>query len=571
MPPAAEPSTGRRLWAEFTPHRGSLAVATVLVVIGSALQSAPVFVVQWAMDEILVVHGDPRPLAVGVVALYALNGAVNFARASLTRTIAWRVVTEIRGRLHERLLDQELAWHLRTPSGERQSRLLGDVNALQYAVNGVVTAVQKPITIAALVVGAFIMNPKLAIIAFALLPLALLPIHRVGAWVRTASRAASDAAAALSAHAQQTLAGVRVIQLSGGEAERSRGFRSLDAAHEAAQVEALTAQLVPAPLTELIAAIGVGAVLWVGGNEVAAGTTRPGDLLGFLTALAVMNQPLRGLSEVGSLLQRSLAAADAVFAIHDREPAVRSGAGHVEPPTRITLNGVGLDYGSGPVLHDITLTLAAGERVALVGPSGGGKTSLLGLIPRLYDPTAGTVCWDGIDLRELNLQELRLHIAVVSQETFLFDDTVEANIRFGVEGATDEAVCAAAAAANADGFIRELPQGYQTRVHELGMRLSGGQRQRICIARAILRASPVLLLDEATSNLDTQSEAAVQEALDRLMLGRTTLVVAHRLSTVRDADRIVYIEDGRIVQTGSHDTLMATDGPYRRLAMGGAT
>lgn len=575
MPPAAEPaprpSSGRRLWAEFAPHRGRLAVATVLVVIGSALQSTPVYVVKWAMDEILVVHGDPRPLAIGVVALYALNGAVNFARASLTRSIAWRVVTEIRGRLHDRLLAQELAWHLRTPSGERQSRLLGDVNALQYAVNGVVTAVQKPITIVALVVGAFIMNPKLAVIAFALLPLALLPIQRVGAWVRRASKAASDAAAALSAHAQQSLTGVRVIQLSGGEAERSRGFRKLDEAHEAAQVEALTAQLLPAPLTELIAAIGVGAVLWVGGNEVAAGTTQAGDLLGFLTALAVMNQPLRGLSEVGSLLQRSLAAADAVFGIQDREPAVRTGPRHAGPPGKIMLNAVSLDYGSGPVLSDITVDLAAGERVALVGPSGGGKTSLLGLIPRLYDPTAGSVSWDGVDLRELNLHELRRHIAVVSQETFLFDDTVAANIRFGVDGATDEAIVAAATAANADGFIRELPNGYQTRVHELGMRLSGGQRQRICIARAILRDSSVLLLDEATSNLDTQSEAAVQEALDRLMVGRTTLVVAHRLSTVRDADRILYIEDGRVVQSGSHDTLMATDGPYRRLATGGVS
>ncbi len=571
MPPAAEtrrPSSARRLWATFRPHRGRLLIAVVLIVIASALQNAPVFVVRSALNDVLVKGGDPAPLAVGVVVLYALNGAVNFARASITRSVAWRVVTQIRGELHDHLLKQELGWHLRTPSGERQSRLLGDVNSLQYAVNGVVTAVQKPITLVTLIITAFITNPRLAFIAFALLPLAAIPIQRVGGWVRRASKAASDAAAALSAHAQQSLGGVRVIQLSGGEGERSAAFRALDEAHEHAQVEALTAQLLPAPLTELTAAIGVGAVLWVGGGDVAAGRAEAGDLVGFLVALAIMNQPLRGLSEVSSLMQRSLASADTVFGLMDRVPAVQGGTRAVQAPTVIELRDVSLDYGSGLVLQHVDLVLRAGERVALVGPSGGGKTSLLGLIPRLYDPTSGVVCWNDTPLPDLRLDELRRHIAVVSQETFLFDDTIAANIRFGVPTATDEAVEAAARDANADGFIGELPEGYGTRIHELGMRLSGGQRQRICIARAILRNASVLLLDEATSNLDTQSEALVQEALDRLMVGRTTLVVAHRLSTIRDADRIVFVDGGRVVQSGRHTDLAAVDGPYRSLLLG---
>lgn len=563
-------SSARRLWRAFTPHRGRLAVAAVLVVVASVLQSAPVTIVQSAINDVLVVGGNPAPLAIGVVLLYALNGLVNFCRASITRSVAWRVVTDLRGELHDHLLEQELDWHLRTPSGERQSRLIGDVNALQYAVNGVVTAVQKPITILCLIVNAFVMNPRLALIAFALLPLAAVPIHQVGAWVRRAAKAASDASAALSAHAQASLGGIRVIQLSGGEAERSAAFRALDSAHEAAQVEALTAQLLPAPLTELIAAVGVGAVLWVGGNEVASGQTPPGDLVGFLVALAVMNQPLRGLSEVSSLLQRSLASADTVYGLLDRAPRVRGGGRAAAAPAAIELYDVSLDYGSGSVLRHISLTLHAGERVALVGPSGGGKTSLLGLIPRLYDPTGGEVRWDGVPLGEFALPEIRRHIAVVSQETFLFDDTIAANIRFGVPSASEAAVRSAAADANADAFIQELPEGYDTRIHELGMRLSGGQRQRICIARAILRNAAVLLLDEATSNLDTQSEAAVQEALDRLMVGRTTLVVAHRLSTIRDADRIVFIDAGQIVQDGTHTTLAAVEGPYRSLLLGGS-
>jgi subfamily B ATP-binding cassette protein MsbA len=540
-------------------------VATVLVLIASVLQGVPVFLVRWTLNDILVQGGNPAPLAIGVVALYALNGLVNFARASITRSVAWRVVTELRGKLHDQLLRQDLAWHLRTPSGERQSRLLGDINTLQYAVNGVVTAVQKPVTLLVLIGSAFVTNPKLALIAFGLLPLAAFPIHRVGQWVRRASRAASDAAAALSAHAQQTLTGMRVVLISGGEEDRSRAFRRLDEAHEAAQVEALTAQLLPAPLTELVAAVGVGAVLWVGGMEVAAGKTAAGDLVGFLVALAVMNQPLRGLSEVGSLMQRSLAAADTVFGLMDRAPEIVSGTEPVVAPKNIEFVSVTLDYGAGPVLEDVSLRLRSGERVALVGPSGGGKTSLLSLIPRLYDPSSGHILWDGRDARSLRLSELRRHIAVVSQETFLFDDTVAANIAFGVADATPAAIVDAAISANADGFIRELPDGYDTRIHELGMRLSGGQRQRICIARAILRNAAVLLLDEATSNLDAQSEAAVQEALDRLMVGRTTLVVAHRLSTVRNADRIVYMESGRVVEAGTHEELVAAGGAYRSL------
>lgn len=558
----------RRLLARFRPHAGRLGLAAALVVVASGLQGVPILLIRWTLDDVLIARDPARLawLAPGVVGLYALNGAVNVWRAVLTRSVAWRVVTELREELHAHLLTLDLAWHQRTPTGERTSRLVGDVNALQYAVSGVVTAVQKPITLLVLGGTALVMNPPLALVAFVLLPFAAVPIDRFGRWVREASREALDAGARLSSHAQETFAGIRVVQAFGVEADRAAAFGALDRAHERAQVRALTASLLPAPVTELLASFGVGAVIWVGGRQVVAGTLEPGALVAFLVALAVMNQPLKGLSEVNALFQRSLAAAETVFGLLDTRPAVVGGPRReVPPPQRIRLDGVGLDYGDGPVLHDVTLEVRAGERVALVGPSGGGKTSLLQLLARLRDPTAGAVRWDGVDVRGVDLAALRGQIAVVGQETFLFDDTIAANLRVGRRDATDAEVEAAARAANAHEFIAALPRGYQTRIDELGMRLSGGQRQRLAIARAVLRDAPVLLLDEATSNLDAASEAAVQEALDRLARGRTTVVVAHRLSTVRDADRIVVLVDGRVVEEGTHATLLGQGGEYARL------
>jgi subfamily B ATP-binding cassette protein MsbA len=279
-----------------------------------------------------------------------------------------------------------------------------------------------------------------------------------------------------------------------------------------------------------------------------------------------MNEPLKGLTLISSLLQRALASAEVVFALLDADPAIAdTGTIEAVAPVSITLEGVAYDYGDGAVVEGIDLVVEAGQRVAIVGASGSGKTTLLGLLPRLRDPTRGAVRWSGLDLRACTLASVRRQVAVVTQEPFLFDDTVAANIRFGRPGASDAEVIAAAEAANAAGFIAALPKGYETRIDELGMRLSGGQRQRICIARAVLRAAPVLLLDEATSNLDAESEALVQEALERLMRGRTTFVVAHRLSTVRDADLIVVLAGGRLVERGTHAALVAAGGEYARL------
>ncbi len=558
----------RRLLGLFAPFQAQFALSTVLLVIASALPSVTVFLIRGVLDDVLIRHdaGALRVLAPGVVALYALNGGVNVLRAVLTRSIAWRVVTDLRGQLHAHLLTLDIGWHQRTPVGERVSRLNADCNNLQYAVNGVVTAIQKPMTLLGLVASAFYLNPGLALVAICLLPLGAIPIDRFGKWGRRASREALDEAARLSGVAQETMTGVRVVQVFGGEGERQRKFDAVNEAHLSAQVRAVTAQILPGPAVELLAAMGVGGVIWVGGQQVFEGRTQPGELIGFLVAIGLMNDPLKGIALIHSLVQRALAAADSVFGLLDTRAALVDGGTRIAPaPANIMLADVSFNFGDGDVLHTITLSANAGQRVAIVGASGAGKTTLLTLLPRLRDPSAGAILWDGVDLRQYALASVRAQIAVVTQEPFLFDDTIAANIAFGKPGATHDQVVAAAVVANADTFIRDLPQGYDTGIDELGMRLSGGQRQRICIARAVLRGAPVLLLDEATSNLDAESEAAVAEALERLMRGRTTFVVAHRLSTIRDADQIVVLAAGRVVEVGTHDTLVSAGGEYARL------
>lgn len=567
-PAPARPTPARRLFGLFRPYLPQLVLALALAVVGASIPAVLVYVIQTVLDDVLIRHDAVMLglLAPGVVVLYAVNGAVGVARAMLNRGVAWRAVTNLRNRLHQHLLGLDIGWHQRTPVGERVSRLTSDVNNLQYALFGIVGAIQKPFTLLGLVATAFWMNPKLAAIAIAVLPLIGVPISRFSAWLRNSSRDSLDAAARLGADAHETLAGIRVVQVFGGEAARQRAFEEVNEAHHRAQVRALTAQILPSPIVELLAAVGVAAAITVGGRQVFAGEIQPGELIGFLVALGLMNEPLKGLAQIHALVQRALAAADSVFGLLDLPPALAAtGTRPAGPPAELRFERVCFDYGDGEVLADVDLTVRAGQRVAIVGRSGAGKSTLLSLACRLRDPTAGAVRWDGVDLRELDLASLRSQIAVVTQEPFLFDDTVAGNLRFGRPGATDAEVEAAARAANAHEFIVALPQGYQTRVDELGMRLSGGQRQRLCIARAVLRGAPLLLLDEATSNLDAESEAAVQEALERLMQGRTTLVVAHRLSTIRDADLIVVFAGGRLVETGRHAELLAENGEYARL------
>ena len=565
---APVPSTTRRLLGYFRPYRGKLAAAVVLIAAQSAIPGALVFLIQGILDDVLIAQDEQRlallPLA--LVGLYGLNGALGFGRGMLTRDIAWRVVTVLREELFRSLLRQDVAWHQQQPTGELLARLSNDVSGVQYGVSGIVTALQKPLTLVILVVSAFSMNPRLALVGVLLLPLIAIPIDRFGRRLRVTARETLDSMAQLTAASAETLSGVRVVQVFQAEQARLAVFQADNERQRQLKMDAFAAELLPSPIVELIASVGVAAALWVGGGQVLRGEVQPGELIAFLFALGFLNEPLKGLALIQSLTQRALAGAEAVFAVLDRPPAVPDTGKAALPsgPLVLRFEDVGFDYGDGPVLEGLTLELRPGRMVALVGASGSGKSTAASLIPRFYDPTAGRLTLGGVDLRDLPLAELRRQIAVVSQEGFLFNDTVRANIALGQE-ASEAEVVAAARAAGAHDFIEALPHGYETRIDELGLRLSGGQRQRICIARAVLRDAPLLVLDEATSALDAESERVVQEALDRLMQDRAVLAIAHRLSTIRDADEIVVLEQGRVVERGQHADLIALGGAYARL------
>ncbi|MAY80246.1 MAG: hypothetical protein CL930_05605 [Deltaproteobacteria bacterium] len=561
-------ATVRRMLMYFKPHRAAFALALLLMGLQALIPGTLVLLIEQVLDQVLIEQDDKllmvMPLA--LIGLYAVRGALTVGRGMLTREIAWEVITRLRGQLFQHLLRMDPGWHQRHPTGAILARLTNDVTTIQYGVSGIVTAVQQPLTLIALIAAAAWMNPWLTLIAVAVLPLVAWPIARFGSRLRHSSKASLDNLAGLSSTASETLTGIRVVASFAGEQQRQAEFDQANEEQRTLQMKAFLAQLMPGPAVELIAAIGVGAVLWLGGQQVFAGEIKAGELIAFMVALGLLNEPLKGISKIHSLTQRALAGAESIFTILDTEPSIRDQGTQSGPkaPATISFHHVTFDYGDGPVLQGVDLEIGAGEVVALVGASGAGKSTIANMIPRFIDPTHGRITMDGVDITDIQLVDLRRSVAVVSQETFLFNDTVAANISFGT-AASIEQIEHAAQIANAHSFISELPLGYQTRIDELGMRLSGGQRQRICIARAVLRNAPILILDEATSALDATSEALVQEALERLMKDKTVLAIAHRLSTVRNADRIIVIEEGRIIDGGPHDDLIAASGAYARL------
>ncbi len=563
----------RRLLREYVrPHTGRILAALLCMVVVAASTAAFTQLIKPIIDDIFMSRREDMllPIALAALAVFTAKGLASYGESVLMNYVGHRIVAELQRVLYERVIGADLSFFNRTSPGELVARFINDINLLRNAVSTTLVGFGKDTLTALALVGVmFYEDWLLALVALVAFPTAVLPIVRIGRRMRTVSGRVQAQVGRLTTLLDETFQGVRHVKAYAMEAyEKGRARQSIEQVFRLNYKGARTRSALH-PIMEVLGGLAIVAVILYGGHQVINGGKAPGSFFAFITALLLAYEPVKRLAKLNANLQEGLAAAVRVFALLDREPEIRDkpGAAPLEVSGgTIAFEHVTFAYDSGsPALHDVTLRVPAGKTVALVGTSGAGKSTIMNLIPRFYDVDVGRVMIDGQDLRDVTLESLRAHIGLVSQEILLFDDTVRANIAYGRPQAGEAEIAAAAAAAGIDDFIADLPEGLETPVGPRGSMLSGGQRQRVAIARAMLKNAPILLLDEATSSLDSESERQVQRALAQLMAGRTTLVIAHRLSTVVDADIISVIEAGRIVESGSHAELLARAGPYARL------
>lgn len=505
------------------------------------------------------------------VVIFLSRSVADFISGYSFQRIGLGITTNIRDDLYDHVLGQSSRFFARHSSGELVARVVNDVSMMQNAVSSrLFDLVQQTATLLGLTALLLSANFRLAMVCLVAAPLLLVPIVRFGKGMRRTSHRSQERLADLTALLAEGVRGYRVVKAFGMEEFEQSRFRTATRRHLRVNLRAQLLAHLSSPVVESLAVVGAAALLVYAGKSIRAGELTAPELVKFLVNLLMLYDPIRKLNKVNLVLQQALAAADRVASLSaiPTEVLERPGATVLrEFRSEIRFESVGFRYeeNQSPVLKSVDLEVRCGEILALVGPSGAGKSTLVNLLPRFFDPDEGRVTIDGLDLRDVSLKSLRSLIGIVTQETMLFDDTIRNNIAYGQGGLPIERVREAAVAAYADEFIQQLPKGYDTLVGEAGLRLSGGQRQRLAIARALLKDAPILILDEATSQLDSESEALVQKALYNLMKGRTTLVIAHRFSTVMSANRIAVVEDGRITEMGTQQELMDANGTYRRL------
>ena len=548
-----------------------LALAALCSAVVASMTAASAYLVKPVVEKIFEQKDAQMLMLIPllVIAVFLTKGVAAYGSYFLLNHVGQSVIMRLRNRLYGHMQDLPLAFFQQEKTGDLMSRITSDVTIISSMFTSAITgSIRDCFTIIGLLSVTFYLIPKLAIYAFVVLPVAAFPIFHFGRKIRRVRLGAQEAMADMNAFLHESLFGTKIVKAFGMEDHEKNRFAAKSRKIFRLEMKEARVRAMSSPMMELLGGFGIAFIIWYGGKDVIAGTYSFGTFMSFLTAVGFLYEPLKKLSKLNNSIQRGLAAIDRIFDILQRKSNIIEAVSPVQilpGPHRIVFDNVSFKYDTTPVLQNINLAADTGEIIALVGMSGGGKTSLVNLIPRFYDVTEGTVLIDDVDIRNTSIKSLRQQIAIVTQEPILFNDTVRNNIAYGCWDATEQQIIQAAKAAYAYDFIKCFPDGFDTAIGELGGRLSGGQKQRLCIARALLKNAPILILDEATSSLDSESETLVQKALGNLMQGRTTFIIAHRLSTIGYAHRILVIVDGRIVEEGLHQQLLDRRGEYFKL------
>ena len=555
----------------FKPYWRLIVVSALCSAVVGGLDGAFAYLVEPVLKHIFAGRDTSIFLLVpvGIIILFVVRGICRYTYDATIKLAGQKAIQDIRNFAYDSTIRLSLAFFSRRPSGELMSRLTNDIATMQEGMSQVLCGLFRDVISAVTLLGViFYRDWQLAVISFIVIPATAYPAQLIGKKIKKASGRSLNIMGGITSLLQETFSGIKVIKAFGLEQRALDRFRQVNHEYFIQVKRAIRYESLAMPVSETIISFGVAGVVYFGGSQVMSGRMSASEFFSFITAMVMVFNPIKKLQNSFNVTQRSSGAAERVFSLLDEQRGIvdRPGATALDRcDGNVEFRNVTFSYAQDPILQNITFSASANQMVALVGPSGGGKSTLVSLIPRFHDIQSGEILIDGRDIRDITLASLVSHISLVDQETTLFHESVANNIRYGKPDASMEEVVEAARAAYAHDFIMQLPEGYETSIGDRGIRLSGGQRQRLCIARALLKNAPILILDEATSALDTESEQMVQKALDNLMAHRTTFVIAHRLSTVLHADRIIVLENGRVAEKGTHVELLANNSLYSRL------